>query len=50
MSDNEFREKMLELGWDDEYIEECLQSKKLAEKNGVETPLDVFLSPPVIND
>lgn len=50
MNNVEFREKMRALGWDEEYIEECLQSKKEAEKDGIKTPLEMFLVTPVIND
>lgn len=50
MSNDEFRKRMRELGWDEDYIEECLQSKEEAENDGIITPLEIFLTAPVIND
>lgn len=43
MTDNEFREKMKELGWDDEYIEEIIEDHNEAKADGVNTPYDVYL-------
>ena len=43
MIDDEFRKKMKELGWDDEYIEEIIEDHNEAKADGVNTPYDVYL-------
>lgn len=47
MTDNEFREKMKELGWDDEYIEETITINNEAKAAGISIPyeLDLFEAP-----
>jgi hypothetical protein len=43
MTDNEFREKMKEFGWDNEYIEEIIADHNGAKAEGINTPYDVYL-------
>ncbi len=43
MDKEEFSKKMKELGWKDEYIEECLKDHEDAKKNGIYLPLEINL-------
>ncbi|MDE5861968.1 MAG: hypothetical protein K2H28_07220 [Ruminococcus sp.] len=46
MTENEYREKMKELGWRDEDIEECVQMHNSKQANyEFEIPFDLFLIP-----
>lgn len=43
MTDNELREKMKELGWDDEYIDEIIKEHKEAKAKGINIPYEAHL-------
>lgn len=43
MTDIEFREKMKELGWDDEYIDEIIEDHNEAKAEGVNIPYEIHL-------
>jgi len=47
MTEDEFRKKMKELGWADEYIEDDIDSYRLALSLGVEPlPLETYIGKP----
>lgn len=47
MTEDEFREKMKELGWDNKYIEDTITNYNLALSYGVEPPsLDIYVGRP----
>lgn len=50
MSKEEFIRKMKELGWQDSYINECIDIKEKAEKNGIIIPYELNLFEAIIND
>lgn len=43
MTDNEFREKMKELGWGDEYIDEIITEHNEANADGINIPYELHL-------
>jgi hypothetical protein len=44
MTDQEFRKKMYELGYDSDYVDDVLRSRDEDLKSGIETPLEMFLT------
>ena len=51
MTEEEFKLRMKELGWDDEYIEDCLKTRQKCLKTmGISVPLEAHLRPaPILN-
>ena len=43
MSKDEYRKRMRELGWDDDYIESTIKTYEEAKKDGIFLPLEVHL-------
>lgn len=43
MNKEEYKKKMKELGWTDDYIEEQIKIKEDAAKNGIKIPYEVDL-------
>lgn len=43
MTDSEFREKMKELGWDNDYIDEIIQEHNEAKSKGINIPYEGHL-------
>lgn len=43
MTDNEFREKMKELGWDEDYIDEIIEGRNEAKTEGIFIPYEIYL-------
>lgn len=49
MDKKEFTMRMKELGWSDEYIDECLRDYDEDERKGIALPLDSYLIEAPIN-
>jgi len=45
MTENEFKEKMKELGWKNEDIEDYVRMHKMKLNDGIHVPLEVYLRP-----
>lgn len=45
MTEDEFREKMKELGWGNEDIEDYIKMHRIKLQNGINIPLETYLTP-----
>lgn len=50
MTEKEYIQKMKELGWDNEFIEESLEMREEARKDGIDIPFDLDFIPAPIDD
>lgn len=50
MKEGQYIQKMKELGWDDEFINESLEIREEARKGGIDIPLELDFIPKPIDD
>ena len=50
MNREEFRNRMIELGWTEEYVQECIEAVEKAKHERVSLPYEMYLTEAPIDD